>query len=68
MSDTNEKKFFSTSDVQQLLKLKNTDQARYWLKRAGALRKHSKKKGGHYYTTRELLMSAFPDEFQAFGR
>jgi hypothetical protein len=63
-----EKKFFTTTEVKEILGLKNTDQARYWLKRAGALKKQSKKKGGHFYTTRELLMSAFPDVFQGLSR
>lgn len=68
MSVDPKKKFFSTAEVKEILGLKNTDQARYWLKTAGALKKRNTKKGTHYYTTRSLLMSAFPDEFQAFSR
>jgi hypothetical protein len=58
------KEFFTTGDVAKILGLSGHDQARYWLKREGALRK----RGSRYYTTRALLMSAFPEVFQALAR
>jgi hypothetical protein len=64
MKTGSQKEFFTTGDVAKILGLNSHNQARYWLKREGALRK----RGSRYYTTRALLMSAFPEVFQALGR
>lgn len=63
MTGRKKKIFYETKDVAALLGL-STDQARYWLKREGAVRK----RGGRYYTTIERIVSAFPEAFQELAR
>lgn len=54
--------YLETKDVAELMGW-NTDKARYWLKREGAVTK----RGGRYYTTESRLRATFPEAFEALA-
>lgn len=55
--------YLGTHDVAELMGW-STDQARYWLKREGAVQK----RGGRWYTTESRLRAVFPEAFEALAR
>ncbi len=58
-----EKTYFDTRDVARLMGW-STEQARYWLKREGAV----VKRGGRWYTTESRLRAHFQGTFEGLGR
>jgi hypothetical protein len=58
-----EKTYLDTRDVARLMGW-STDQARYWLKREGAVMK----RGGRWYTTESRLRAEFQSTFESLGR